>query len=145
MTSLTRWRPFEEIDQFWPRDLFSRLLPQGGVAVEWNPRCDVTESDNEMIIHAELPGVAAEDMDVEVKDSVLTIKGEKRTETTEKKNGDNTYSERFFGSFQRSIAIPNVDADKIEADLKDGVLEVRLPKVTPPEPAPKKVTIKAKS
>jgi HSP20 family protein len=145
MTALTRWRPFDDLDRFWPRDLFSRLLPEGGVAVEWNPRCDVTEKEGEIIVHAELPGVAAEDMDVEVRDSTLYIRGEKKTERKEEKEEGRTYSERFFGSFERAISIPNVDTEKIVADLKEGVLEVRLPKVQPVEPAAKKIQIKAKS
>jgi HSP20 family protein len=113
--------------------------------VEWNPRCDVTEKDNEVVIHAELPGVKPEDMTVEVKDSTLHIKGEKKVEKSEEKEGGAKYSERFFGSFERTIAIPNVDTEKIQAELKEGVLEVRLPKVEPVEPPAKKIQIKAKA
>jgi HSP20 family protein len=144
MTALTRWRPFDDLDRFWPRDLFSRLLPEGGLKVEWNPRCDVTEKDGEVVIHAELPGVKAEDMEVEVRDSTLHIRGEKKVEKTEEGPEGRTYSERFFGSFERSIAIPNVDTEKIQADLTDGILEVRLPKVEPTEPPARKIQIKAK-
>jgi HSP20 family protein len=145
MTALTRWRPFDELDRLWPRDFFSRLLPEGGLAVEWNPRCDVTESDGEVIVHAELPGVAPEDMEVEVRDSTLYIRGEKKVERSEDKEQGRTFSERFFGSFERSIAIPNVDTEKISAEMKEGVLEVRLPRVQPVAPPSRKVEIKAKS
>lgn len=145
MSSLTRWRPFEELDRIWPRDLFSRLMPDGGIAVEWNPRCDVSETEGEIVVHAELPGVAPEDTEVEVRDSTLFIRGEKKVEKTEEKEQGRTYSERFFGSFERSIPIPNVDTEGISADMKDGVLEIRLPKLQPKEPPSRKIQIKAKA
>lgn len=143
MANLVRWNPFEELVNLWPRDFFSRVEPGGSLAVEWNPRCDVSEGDDAIIIHAELPGVAAQDMEVTVLDSTLRIRGEKRGEKKEEEKG-RTYSERFFGSFERTIAIPaTVDASKIEATLKDGVLEVKLPRTIPVEPAEKKITIRA--
>lgn len=143
MASLVRWNPFEELVNIWPRELFSRLEPGGSLAVEWNPRCDVTEAEDAIMVHAELPGVAAEDMEVMVSDSALRIRGEKRGEKKEEAKG-RTYSERFFGSFERILTIPaTVDASKIEANLKDGVLEVRLPKVKATIPEEKKITIKA--
>ncbi len=143
MANLVRWNPFEELVNLWPRDFFSRVEPGGSLAVEWNPRCDVSEGEDAIIIHAELPGVAAQDMEVTVLDSTLRIRGEKRGEKKEEEKG-RTYSERFFGSFERTIAIPaTVDASKIEATLKDGVLEVKLPRTIPVEPAEKKITIRA--
>ncbi|MBE7520237.1 MAG: Hsp20/alpha crystallin family protein [Thermoflexaceae bacterium] len=143
MANLVRSNPFEELVNLWPRDFFSRVEPGGSLAVEWNPRCDVSEGDDAIIIHAELPGVAAQDMEVTVLDSTLRIRGEKRGEKKEEEKG-RTYSERFFGSFERTIAIPaTVDASKIEATLKDGVLEVKLPRTLPVEPAEKKITIRA--
>lgn len=144
MTSLMRWRPFDELERIWPRDLFSRIAPEGGIAVEWNPRCDVTEKDGEVVVHAELPGVAPEDIEVEVRDSMLHIRGEKKVEKEAKEEG-RTYSERFFGSFERSIAIPDVDTEKVTAETKDGVLEIHLPRKEPVKPAAKKIQIKAKS
>lgn len=143
MANLVRWNPFEELVNLWPRDFFSRVEPGGSLAVEWNPRCDVSEGEDAIIIHAELPGVVVQDMEVTVLDSTLRIRGEKRGEKKEEEKG-RTYSERFFGSFERTIAIPaTVDASKIEATLKDGVLEVKLPRTIPVEPAEKKITIRA--
>lgn len=143
MTSLIRWNPFEELQTLWPRELFGRLLPEGRLSVEWSPRCDMTEKEDEIIVHAELPGVDAEDMEVSVREGMLYVRGEKRTEKKEKENG-RTYSERFFGSFERALSIPaNVAEDKIEARLKDGVLEVHLPKLAPSKPAERKITISA--
>ena len=140
MAGIVRRNPFDELASFWPRDLFARFN-SSSLAGEWSPRCDIDEDETSIIVHAELPGVEAKDMEVSVHQGRLTIRGEKRTEKTEEKSG---YSERFFGSFERSLAIPaNVDEDNIEAQLKDGVLQVRLPKTEPSlPPTPRPVTIK---
>lgn len=150
MTSLMRRNPFEELTSlwprdlfYWPRDLFSKLGPDGGLTVEWSPRCDMTEKDDEIVVHAELPGVDAKDMDVTVREGMLYIRGEKSTERKEEEKG-RTYSERFFGSFERALTIPaNVNEEKIEASLKEGVLEVHMPKMAPSKPAEKKIEIHA--
>lgn len=143
MSGLIRRNPFDELTSFWPRDLFARL---GGtpLSMEWSPRCDVSETDDALVVHAELPGVEAKDMDVSIHDGVLTVRGEKHSERAEEDKG-RSYSERFFGSFERRLVLPaNVDEDKIEANLKDGVLEVRLPKSAPaPPPEARKVEIKS--
>ncbi|WP_322796882.1 Hsp20/alpha crystallin family protein [Tepidiforma sp.] len=129
MSGVVRWNPFDDLGSLLPRDWLGRFGLQA--TTEWSPRCDVTERENEWVVHAELPGVEAKDMDVRVANGVLTIRGEKRSERTEEEKG-RRYSERFFGSFERSLAVPeNVDVDRIEASLKDGVLEVRLPKRAP--------------
>lgn len=141
MSALTRWNPIEEIMTMWPRGIFSRIEPSSELSLAWNPRCDVTEDDSTVVIHAELPGVEAKDIEVSVSDSTLTIRGEKRSEKTEEKQGE-TYSERFFGSFERRLAIPEVDQTKIEAKVKDGVLEVTMPKVAVPKPEPHKIEVK---
>ncbi len=141
MPGLIKWSPFDELASFWPRDLFGRVAPNGGVTVEWSPRCDVTEKDGEIVVHAELPGVDPKDMEVSIRDGDLYLRGEKRTEKKEEGKG-RKYSERFFGSFERTIAIPaNVDETKIEAKLKDGVLEVHMPKLAVTAPASKKIEI----
>lgn len=142
MSNVARWNPFEELGSLVPRDWLARF----GVTAEtaWSPRCDVVEREDAIVVHAELPGVEAKDAEVTVEDGVLTVRGEKRSERKEEAKG-RTYSERFFGSFERRLTIPeNVDADRIEARLKDGVLEVILPKraPTPKEPG-KKIEIKA--
>ena len=145
--NLTRWNPFAELERMWPRelfggDLFGRVRPNGDLAVEWSPRCDVTEEDGTIVVHAELPGVDAKDMDVSIEESRLVIRGEKRTEKKSEEKGK-TYSERFFGSFERMIAIPEgVDPAKIEAKMKDGVLEVRVPKPAVAKPETKKIEVR---
>lgn len=142
MSALTRWNPIEEIMTMWPRSIFGRFEPSSEMSLNWNPRCDVTEDEANVIVHAELPGVDPKDIEVSVTDSTLTIRGEKRSEKTEEKKGE-TYSERFFGSFERRLAIPEVDQSRIEAKVKDGVLEVTLPKVAVTKPEPLKIEVKA--
>lgn len=147
MAKLTKWDPFQEVAA-WPRSLFGRDLfagfrPDGGIAVEWSPRCDVTETDGVIVVEAELPGVDPKDIDVSVSGGLLTVRGEKRTEKTEQQQEGRTYSERFFGSFERSIGLPEgVDSTKIEAKMKDGVLEVRVPVPTVATATPNKIEIK---
>jgi HSP20 family protein len=149
LSSLTRWNPFDEIANWWPRSIFNRdvvgsLQPDGTMSVEWSPRCDLSESEKEVVVHVELPGVDPKDMDVSVSEGALTIRGEKRREHKEEKEG-RTYTERFFGSFERRISLPtNVETEKVDARLNDGVLEVHLPKTTPEQPASRKIEIKSK-
>ncbi|HWB49119.1 MAG TPA: Hsp20/alpha crystallin family protein [Stellaceae bacterium] len=93
-----------------------------------NPAIDVTEDDKTYKVTAELPGLEEKDLDVTVAGGMLTIKGEKKYETDEK-NKSRHVSERAYGAFQRSFALPDgVDADKIDARMAKGVLTVMLPK-----------------
>jgi len=146
MSSLARWNPFDEIASRWPRsffgrDLLSAVQPDGTLAMEWSPRCDVAEDDAEIVVHAELPGVEAKDMEVTVHEGTLQIRGEKQTEKKSEEKGQ-TYTERFFGSFERRIALPsNVDTENVQAKLADGVLEVRIAKTPPVQPAARKIEI----
>jgi HSP20 family protein len=109
------------------------------------PHVDVTESDKEIKITAELPGMSEKDVELVLTDDVLTLKGEK-TEEKEEKDKDYHVSERTYGSFRRSFRIPNtVNADKVSADFKNGVLSVTLPKSKKPQKKAKKVDIRASS
>lgn len=103
-------------------DVFSR---EGNKSSSFYPQVDFSEDENNHVIHAELPGVNADDFHVEVKDNILTISGEKKA-LIEKPN----YVERSYGSFKRSFTLPTkVDKDSIEANMKNGVLTVLIPKV----------------
>jgi HSP20 family protein len=132
MSNITLRKPFDDLLSAWPpalfgRDFLSRLRPDGALETEWHPRCDVVEADGALVVHAELPGVDRKDIEVTVSGTELVVRGEKRQEKKEEAKG-RSYTERFFGSFERSISLPEgVDASKIEAGLKDGVLEVRVP------------------
>jgi HSP20 family protein len=94
----------------------------------WNPAADVMENKDAYIFKLEVPGVAREDINVEFHDNTLTIKGERKAETDVKEE-DVHRIERFSGSFSRSFTLPGeTDSEKIEAKLKDGILELRIPK-----------------
>ena len=93
-----------------------------------SPAIDSDDTDKEMVVKAELPGVTEKDVEVNLAGDVLTIKGEKKAEQ-EEKNGDSYYMERRFGSFARSIRLPFAVKDQdVEAKFSSGVLTVRLPK-----------------
>jgi HSP20 family protein len=110
-------------------DFFGRTPTAG-----WSdafPALATSETDKQVIVRAEVPGVAAEDLDVSIKNDVLTLKGHKKEERKEEK--ENFYRmERSFGSFVRQVTLPApIDAAAAESRLTDGVLELRLPKVEP--------------
>jgi len=151
------WRPFEslrkEVDRlfedfgndFWRRPLrslagFERTWPSRLAAI---PPADVSETDKAYEITAELPGLDEKNIEVNVAQGGLTIKGEKKEEKEEKKT-DYYLSERRYGSFERYFDLPEgVDADKIEATFKNGVLKVTLPKTAEAQKPAKKIEVKA--
>ena len=107
---------------------------------EWMPPFDVSETEGEIIVKAELPGMNVEDIDITLTDGLLTIKGERKMEKEDKRENYHRI-ERQFGSFSRSLNLGvNVKADSIDAGYKDGVLTVTLPKAE--EDKPKKIEVK---
>jgi len=147
---IVRFDPFEDLsrlqremnrlfdDTYTPSPRTSRR--EGVAAPTWAPAVDVAEDANEIVLRSELPGVRQEDLDIEVVNDTLTIRGEKKFADDEKK-GNYVRIERAYGAFQRSftLGVP-VQQDKINASFKDGVLTVRLPKSE--ETKPKKVLVK---
>jgi len=129
--TLTRWSPWQELENM-NRQL-SHLLDDSHVGMsteteQWAPRVDIRETDDALLVQAELPGIDKKDIHLEVKDGVLTLSGERRYEKEVKEENVHRV-ERAYGKFSRSFSLPtNVDADKVSANMKDGVLEVRLPK-----------------
>jgi len=122
---LTRIR--SEIERIF-EDPFSLLTPSTGFFEGWSPALDVFEDQDKYVVNAELPGLKKEEINVSLEGNTLTISGE-RKQQEEKKEGENYRSERYFGRFQRSLTLPSqVDANKIQANYKDGVLSVTLPK-----------------
>jgi HSP20 family protein len=161
---LPEWHPFagfaglrQEIDRlfddfgagFWRSPIRRSLLEMAPFSGrEWrfelNPAVDVVEDDKSYQITAELPGLGEKDIEVQYSDGVLTLKGEKREEKEEKKT-DYYVSERRYGSFRRAFQVPDdVDADKIEANFKNGVLTLSLPKSPQARKQEKKITVTAK-
>jgi HSP20 family protein len=103
-----------------------RGQPQVTTWAEWTPSVDVITQDNDMVIKAELPGVKREDVNVSFRNGVLTISGE-RKEEEERKRGDYLVRERRYGSFSRSMTLPEgVDESKIKASFKEGLLSVTV-------------------
>ncbi len=145
---LAPWRPFgelrsfrKEMDRFWDR--FSGETPFARTFTEsWLPSVDISETKDNFVVQAELPGLEAKDVNVSISGDILTIKGEKKAEEEEK---DEHYHriERYSGSFQRVFQLPSgVKADKIEATFDKGVLKVTLPKVE--EAKKKEIEVKVK-
>ena len=136
MTLLVRPEPFaQEMDR-----LFSSLFENSGrQAQRWVPAMDLVEADDHFVLKADLPGLSEDDVAIEVQDNVLTISGSREAETEQKEKGWYRL-ERSYGSFNRSLTLPDgVDADKVEAKFDRGVLEVRIPK--PEERKPRRISI----
>jgi HSP20 family protein len=132
-------RVFEDFTRTWP----TYRTPEWPAyrTAGLTPRTDIAESDKEIEITAELPGLEEKDVEVNVADGILTIKGEKKAEKEEK---DKNYQmiERGYGSFSRSLELPEgINPDAITASISNGVLKVTVPKPAPAEA--KKVTIKS--
>jgi HSP20 family protein len=142
MTITTSWDLFEDLrgaqDDLlrmsrMPRQWLTQLGPQPGNAraIEaWAPAVDITERADAYLVTAELPGVGAADLDVTFQDGLLSIQGERHTPG--EAAGDKVHrAERRYGAFRRSINLPShVQADKIEATVQDGVLQILVPKAT---------------
>ena len=126
----------------WP-SLYEPFRNLGTRLSNWvTPASDASTDEDAYRITLELPGVSEDDIELTLEDSNLTITGEKRTEREEK--GDTWFfSERQFGSFRRSFRLPgDADLEKVEADLKDGVLTITVPRRIEPETAARKVAVK---
>lgn len=132
--SLIRWEPFRDFDQFFERAAPStlgrwpRIFSEKGAAFEWAPAADISETDKEFLVKAELPGVKREDVNITLDDGVISITGERKQEKEEKDEKRHRV-ERFYGTFARSFSLPeNVDEKAIRAESKEGVLYVHIPK-----------------
>lgn len=144
MTLMKTTNPWNLLDEF--NREFARMLPAYAdddsrvVGSAWSPAVDIKEEDDRFVIHADIPGVSADDIDISMEKGVLTIKGERKHEAEENKEGFHRI-ERAYGTFMRRFSLPeNVDADKISASSKDGVVELVLPKAVE-DNQPKKITV----
>jgi HSP20 family protein len=131
--AIMRWDPFGEMLKM-QRDMdriFSRMGSAegaGATSVAWMPRINVKQSGDDLAVQVELAGVTPEDVDLEVTDGVLTVRGE-RTSKTEKEDEGWLIRESSYGTFERSVVLPEgVDPASITADFHDGVLEIHVPK-----------------
>jgi HSP20 family protein len=159
-TSVPSLMPGEEVSPFMTLhremnrlfdDMLSRFDPgmpslvgrtPGWAGAGW-PSVEVNATDNEVRVSAELPGMDEKDIEVLVDNDVLTIRGEKKSETEDK---DRRFSERYYGRFERSLALPfEVDEEKAEASFKNGVLTVTIPKSATAKDTAKRIAVNAGS
>ncbi len=133
MFEIAPWRPLRELsnlrremEDLWGNFAGEReFLPMRG---EWMPALDVSETKDSLIVKAEIPGMEPKDVDISLSGDLLTIKGEKKQKTEEKKESFHRIETRY-GAFSRTIRVPvSVDSDKIEASYDKGVLQLVLPK-----------------
>ena len=143
--NVIRWEPFREVDELFRQysPLFNRALRRnGGESGEWTPVADISETDQEYVIKAELPEVKKEDVKVTLDNGIMTIAGERKYQK-EQDDASEIRIESFYGTFSRSFSLPdNIDAKGIRAETKDGVLRVKIPKMQ--AAVPKTVSIEVK-
>lgn len=138
--NLIRWNPFTELDNFFdPLNFrgygrFPRLSrgDDGDVTFEWAPSADISETDKEYLVRAELPGVRKEDLKVSLGDGRITIEGSRRQQREDKNERFHTV-ECCYGNFSRTFSVPErVKADAIRSEFKDGILTVHIPRGAAP-------------
>ena len=146
MNSITRWDPFRNLSSL--QDQVNRLFEtsfkanaDNSALTTWAPPVDIYETENELVIKADLPDVVEKDVDIRVENNMLTIRGERKFEESVKE--DNYLRvERAYGSFSRSFSLPNtVNTEAIQATYKDGVLRVVLPKRAESKPKQVKINV----
>lgn len=149
--AIVRWEPLREFAtlQNEMNRLFGTVFDtpaqggNGGTMRRWMPAMDLAETENHFVLHADLPGLSEEDVNIEVEDRVLTISGERKATHETSKEGYHRV-ERAFGSFSRSLTLPEgINPEAVEASFDRGVLEVRIPK--PEERKPRKISIAPKT
>jgi len=142
-TEIGPWRPFREAVSL--RDAMDRLFEDSVITpknIGAMPKIDIKETKTAIVVSAELPGIDEDKVDVEIMDNVMTISGEKAEEKVQEGEGYH-YKESHSGAFTRSFTLPaDVKAEKAEAEMKNGVLVITVPKIEPKQA--KKISIKAK-
>jgi HSP20 family protein len=147
--SITRFDPFRQVSRLQDRmntifeDFLGRKLEDADFfAGAWAPPVDILEDANDLILRAELPGLKAEDVDIRIENNILTLRGERKSESKED-SANYHRRERSCGAFSRSFSLPStVQQEKVAAEFKDGILQVTLPKRE--ETKPKQISIKVK-
>ena len=147
--NITSWRKRDKDDLLFPTlsdfgDFLEGFFPtrSGKWASRGELSLDIVEGENDIVVTTEVPGVDPKEIDIRVDGDVLTIRGEKKEEKVEEKKGSYRRAERWYGSFGRSVTLPSsVDASKIKARCKDGVLTVTLPKREEDKPKSIKIDV----
>ena len=149
MLSISRRDPFRTLATFQDQmnrvleDAFGRTQADDSTLTAWAPAVDIYETENELVLRADLPGLSEKEIDVRVENNMLTLHGERKFE---KKVSEDNYLrvERAFGTFSRSFSLPNsVNTDAIKAEYHDGVLNVHMPKREESKPRQVKVAVTA--
>ena len=142
--TLIKWNPavrptlFNEIDN-WFNSVSSDFPTFFNEKSEWKPRFEVLNSEDAYRLRADLPGMVKKDVDIEITDDVLTIKGERKNDSI----NQNDYSEFTYGEFARSFSLPeDVRHEGIKASMKDGVLALEIPRMEKADPKVKRISIK---
>jgi HSP20 family protein len=143
---ITRWDPFRELSTL--QDRMNRLFQesmgpheQGLATPGFTPPVDIYEDEHNINIRVEVPGIEQKDIDVQVENNTLTIRGERKFEKDQKEENFHRI-ERRYGSFMRSFTLPNtVDTEKVSANYENGVLEITLPKRAEAKPKQIKVNV----
>ena len=139
--SLSHFDPLANLRLF--EDAFTRFLSEPSTNRPWTPSVDIYETENELVLKADLPDVDLKDIDVRVENQTLTISGERKFEKQDAGKGYHRI-ERSYGNFTRSFAVPSAfDTGKIGAEFKNGVLSVTLPKTEAAKPRQVKIEVKA--
>ena len=133
--AIVRWDPFRDLNML--QDRMNRLFEDAGrnwkgdepaATTTWSPSVDIFETEGEIVVKAELPGMDRKDISLNLENNVLTLKGERRFQKETKEENYHRI-ERAYGGFSRAFSIPaSVEDEKIRADYKDGVLKILLPK-----------------
>src|SRR5271170_258260 len=144
---IVKFAPFVNTEDFPAglrlfQDSISRLLSEDGIqARPWSPAVDIVETENDLVLKADVPGVELKDIDIQLENGTLTVKGERKFEKEEKNKGFHRM-ERSYGSFVRIFTVPDtVDAEHVKADYQAGVLTITLPKKEVAKPRAIKVQI----
>jgi HSP20 family protein len=125
------------MERLWDLNAGTRPITSGGT---WSPAVDLFDMEDKLLAHIELPGLSKEEIEISYQEGVLTVSGERKPEFAEGKQPETYRSERCTGKFQRSISLPfPIQADRIHATYKNGVLTVNLPKSE--EAKPRKVEV----
>ena len=142
-----KWEPFRDVDDIFDRFMadalrrWPRAQAEGRTAYDWAPAADVSETEAEYLIKADLPEVRKEDLSITVQDGVLTLSGERRQEKREETEKLHRV-ERSYGSFARRFALPeNADEQAIRAESRDGVILIHIPKQKVVQPQPRQIEI----
>ena len=129
--ALVRWDPVRDLDSLQGdmNRLFDRFFDgrgaNGTATRRWIPAMDLVETESDLVLRADLPGMSEDDVQIEVKDNVLTLSGERHADSEEKSEGFHRV-ERSFGRFSRSLSLPRgVDAERVKASFENGVLDMR--------------------